>query len=325
MLTIRRYRLKHVPTPFSGVSWKIKMRGTSILLVLSEIWMVFWERRERGFVANLKLPLRFAKYLACTALFLGAFGRGAFVVLMLFTWFRRVDDVIDGDEPLPEGWSEKRYREQKDKLFSSLERGGIGRELLNEDCLLVDAIALTSSLHTSVSEEVTDIWKVIQWECARRELRRLASRSELVRETARLDRAILRVCVKMLRGDVDKFDGIARAFTGVFTRADWLDDILMDLHEQIVNIPAEAISVYGIDMERVLACKSWEDLAQYPPFIAWYRAEVQQSTREWQDVRARLGRDFGGVFKSWIISRLAARMTVHKLQSQFNRAASRAL
>ena len=96
MLTIRRYRLKHVPTPFSGVSWKIKMRGTSILLVLSEIWMVFWERRERGFVANLKLPLRFAKYLACTALFLGAFGRGAFVVLMLFTWFRRVDDVIDG-------------------------------------------------------------------------------------------------------------------------------------------------------------------------------------------------------------------------------------
>lgn len=311
-------------SPTSGQLWEVKLRAYSLLYVVAEIYIVFRERRKAGLIALLSSPFRFAKYVICTLIVFAAFGRRAYIALLLFAWFRRVDDVIDGDTRLVQHWTLAAYRAQKRDLLGALSKAHLGVMLLREDLLVVRAFALARDIAQTIAVEVTHIWEVIEWESDRRDESRLVTRAELVTETAKLDTAILRVCVKMLGGDIERFDAIAQEFTGVFTRADWLDNMSTDLREKIVNIPADGVSQFGIDVERVYSCGSWSELMQYSPFAAWYQDEIRRTAREWTDLRLVLGDDFGGVFTSRIVSRLFMRITVGKMEPQFERAALRA-
>lgn len=312
-----RYLTKRVPPllrHFAGT--------TALFLIIDEVWTVFRERSKEGMRGFINLPLRFLKYFACTLIVFALFGRNAFVALSLFAWFRRVDDVVDGDMPLPERWNVHQYRCQKSALLSAVARGAKG-DLLVEDILLVKGVETARHQGMIVLDEIADIWDVMEWGCTRQETGHVASRSELLFQTAKQDRAVLRIMVKACRGNIERFDEIASGFTGSFTRADWLDDILEDIQRSVINVPREAISEYHVDIAQVLLCRNWDELMQYSPFASWYRDEVRQSRDEWCEMRTRLGEDFAGIFSSRIVSTGFMRITVGKIEPQFERAAAR--
>jgi hypothetical protein len=297
---------------------------TSLVLILDEIVTVFWQRRGRGVGELIRFPFRFLKYFVCTALVFAVLRRNAFFALALFTWFRRVDDMIDGDTPLPPGLTAHEYRAQKSALLRTVECGA-SEDLRVEDILLVKGLAAARLQGVTVLDELVSIWEVMEWECLRQESGHMASRSELVTQTVKLDRAVLRVTAKACRGNIERLDMIMRGFTGSFTRADWLDDMIEDLQRGVINIPSEAISQYNVELKRVLSCRTWDDLMAYAEFALWYRDEVQRSRQEWREVHTALGENFGGVFRSKVITWAFARLTVGKVEPQFERAALRAV
>ena len=296
MAKLARFRVTTVRAPLRGLVWKIKLRLLPILMVVDEINTIFWKRGESEWLWHLRFPFRVLKYLGLVLFFLTFFGRGAFVILLLTTWFCRLDDVVDGDSPLPEGWSQKRYREQKHKLLENWAKGSPDAEILHEDLLLVRALQVAERLGITLIDEIIEVWGVMQWECERRETGRLVPRTEFVRETTKLDRGVLRAFAKLLKWNLTHFDAVAATFVGTFTRLDWLEDMLEDLQQGIVNIPSDAIDAYGIDLRRVLACKSWPEMMQYGPFATWYREEVKITGRDWEDLHRTMGDDFGGAF-----------------------------
>ncbi len=305
-----------------------RMRGVRLWIVssaffLNEVWVILQERKSPGIFEELKLPLRVIKYFGLLALIFCVFRQKALMASLLIAWFHRVDDVVDGDSPLPQVWTARMYRDQKRSLLAVAARGDDAQDLLFEDLMLLGSFEVGRILSMSVADEAISVWEVMEWGCERQENKTLVSRDELLRQTAKQDRAVLRIAAKMFGGDIARYDVIAEGFTGVLTRTDWLDDIPEDLPRGVVNIPAEAFSQYGVELDAIASCNNWTELMRNTSFARWYHDEVLRSQSEWQQFRDLLGDNFGNVFTSRLKSRIFSWMTVRLLERQFRRIAVR--
>jgi len=77
---------------------------------------------------------------------------------------------------------------------------------------------------------------------------------------------------------------IARKVVGLSSPlkfADPFNDFLYDLEAGNVQLPIEEFDEAGIDLEMLLKCETWEDLALLPGFAVWFTAFAARTEAQW--------------------------------------------
>jgi phytoene/squalene synthetase len=166
--------------------------------------------------------------------------------LRAYAYFRWADDRIDiclsGKEDCIA------FIERQKTLINSLYRGRRPNDLLPEETMLADLIAHDRTPDSGLHSFILNFMSVIEFDAHRKG--RIASRHELAAYTTSLAAAVM--------DGLQYFIGNKHAYPRTHNRnlavtgahiTHMLRDTLEDLSTGLVNIPAEDIKTYGIDLE----------------------------------------------------------------------------
>lgn len=260
-----------------------------------------WHRRTRSFLGILRSIGCAVGYtlLAVCALLAGWRFRTLFAA---YAWFRRIDEVIDGESPPPHGMTNETYLKHKEALIAAVRNGNFTSQqlLLPEDILFLAASRALTCHGIDANYEITTIWRAITFDYERRKRKTLICEWNLIDHATHQDAAILSFVAKVLDASLVRLQSSASLFQGVFTRTDWLYDMLYDLKSGLVNISKEAAQHFKIDVDAFSRCSSWEDVFVTEGFKPWYSQEVERLSARWGRVRYELAHDFGGVSESYL-------------------------
>lgn len=202
--------------------------------------------------------LRFFKWAAFAPV------RGAFLE-SYYTLMRYLDDVVDGDASLPEG-----YQNESEYLLAKIrfaeDPGPPGDDV---EALILYCYELAGRFGANFREETSDIMGSLLFDARRRGRMIIFPREELLFHFHKLDiRGTIRATLKIFREDPDKYTileplGIACRFQ--FDLEDFEDDIASGY----VNIPREDCERFGISSGHL------SDPAA-PPIRAWLRYRAKE-------------------------------------------------
>lgn len=190
-----------------------------------------------------------------------------------FYW-RHVDDVADKDKPLS-----KRYETRQEYLQA---KKAVVSQLFfephtivygdREDILLADYCFIARKLGVDLSQESLDILESIIFDEERAQQRRLLTQQELNGYFDLLDPACISGALKVAREDVSpgKFWPLSMAVKTMFN----LRDFPKDFRDGLINISVEDIKKYGVDLEKLKARSTIEQLINYDPMRAWYKDQT---------------------------------------------------
>ncbi len=304
--------------------WKLSVYALGFFL--DTLCRAVWRRKGDGIIGCCRYPILLALTFAEMCLALLILRGRARLMFWSYAWFRRVDDVMDDDAPPPRGYAKHGYLAHKAavmKYFPSLNNGFVS--LSTEEILLLELQRVAARYGEDIIRDVASLWSVMLWEYERRGSSALPSRTELVSYAVRQDRAIFDVFIIAFRGDVARFRQISAYLYGVFTRTDWLVDMEADLKRGIVNIPEEAAATHGLDLKRLLACGSWNEMCKVRGFAPWYKEEALLLERQWREAEWLLGKQFGEAFTSPVVAFLFRKLAVERNRRKVRLAVQRAL
>ena len=275
---------------FETIRLKLKgcrLAAAAFLFYADTVCHTFWSRRQKGIVGVLRYPLTLiVKGAQCMS---GYFllGSKVRVIISAYSWFRRIDDVLDGDTDPPWGMNQESYAEYKQTLIDALPH--MGTRILAEDVLLEHLLFETSRIGIDVVPEVINLWDTRKWNFNRSGKRlRLVCKDELERYAAMQDECLLSFAVKIFEGDLACLREFTSLSRGVFTRIDRLAGLLYDFKKKIVNIPEEAAVLYGIDVNKLALSHSFEELKGAPGFMGWYVNEAVSVRCLWEITQIKL-------------------------------------
>jgi hypothetical protein len=196
------------------------------------------------------------------------------MVMVLYAWLRKIDDIVDGEEAIPSGYDIKSYLQQKHNIIK-----GDHSSFLPEDILLVRSMDFFAEQGIDIQAETEEILRQIVFDCERHGL--IISREALSMHNIAQDRALFMIVVKASGGDVHYYEQQMADFWGIFTKVDSLIDIKEDIKKGIINIPAEDIDKYGLNLEMITSL----DIKDIPGFMEWFREEVENSSLKWKSMR----------------------------------------
>lgn len=260
--------------------------------IISTIIAACWRRKHEGAYG---LFLFFFKSLEVLLLIPVAFAvvgvRHTHTVLLLYAWFRRLDDVLDHDTTPPRNCSRSDYIDYKVSLLRQLNSKSIKEVACRytEDTLLIQAIKNTERYNTTIRQELLREVQHLAWDYHRREKNELATSKRLSFQASWQDRMLFSIFIKILKSDLKSFYAFNPRLKGIFTRLDWLNDMSQDIKNKIVNIPAEVMLSNHIS----------DNITTHPAFITWFNKEVDIVRLEWLDIRQELGSVFKKVFSNY--------------------------
>ena len=184
----------------------------------------------------------FLRYLRLFKYFAFAPVRGAFLE-SYYTLMRYLDDIVDGDAPLPEGFLDgSEYLRQK-ILFS--------KELRNPqdpvDYLMLHCFDLGDRFGAQFQSETEDILNSLLFDARRRGRLEIFSKHELAHHFHVLDiRGTIRATLKVFKEDPDKY--LLLEPLGMASRYQFdLEDLETDLEAGYVNISKEECAHFHIE------------------------------------------------------------------------------
>lgn len=302
--------------------WKVN--ALALFFLIDTLVRAVWRRKGRGISGVARYPLSLVWRIAESLVGFFFLTWRVRIALCVYAWLRRIDDVMDEDAKPPKGYTREQYLEQKKQVVGSLSGLGDRRaSLLAEDVLLVRLLQEEKRRNLGVASEIINLWSVMCWDDKRRRLRISIQREEMIRFAILQDESILAVCAKLFGGDTVRLREVSVIFAGIMTRTDWLRDIEIDLRRGSVSIPTEALDEHAIELPRLFACKSWDELSALPGFISWYAEEVRALGARWADVLTALGRDFGGVFSFWPLAFSVRKFLVEEFKRAFEESSRR--
>jgi len=188
-------------------------------------------------------------------------------IILLYGWFRKIDDIIDGEENVPEGYSIDSYIDQKKSILN-----GNACSYLPEDTLFFYTLNLLAKKKIDLNQEIRDLFLAIETEYHNRG--KLVKRKELFENMALQDKAALTMLAKV-NGTKEEINPIC---LGILTKIDSLFDIEKDIKEGMINIPLEDALEMNLTAEEILTAKNLEDI---PGFNEWYVQEVEKTLKKW--------------------------------------------
>ena len=294
-----------------------KLNAFVLFFALNTLVRAMWFRRGKGVRGFVHYPWHLFKYFVGVLIGLLLLKWRARIILSGYSWFRRVDDIMDRDSKPPQGFSRESYLAQKQEVIVSFPYlGDCSTSLLTEDLLLVHLLRESDRYGVDVVKEIINLWSIMCWDNERRSRKTPASREEMIHYATLQDISIFGIFIKVLNEneDVQRFCEMSGLSTGIGTRIDWLVDLADDLQKGVVNIPVEALTEYGLELSKLLACKSWEEFRTVPGFQSWYAEEIRTLRALWTKTRAALGPNFGDMFSSRLLTFIFRKLLVEKYE-----------
>ena len=199
-----------------------------------------------------------------------AIGERGVMLVNLYKWLKIVDDVIDGDKPLPNNITVFEYINNKRKLIKSLMSGDHLSETIvsdNQD-LLVKVLEVANKNKIFLDEELltqmdlfeTEYNKIISNDCL------VNTKEEMIIRAGTGDQLIFRIILKSL--GVKNLEDVHLGFAekGILQRANWLSNIYEDLQRGLITIPKEDAEKYHIDFSKFKNPLFVKD----DSFLKWY-------------------------------------------------------
>jgi hypothetical protein len=184
--------------------------------------------------------LRFFKYISFAPT------RGSFLEFY-YVLMRFLDDVVDGDVPVPEG-----YREPKDYLEDKI---AFSHSLVNPhdpvDFLMLHCFELGEKFGQGFHEETRDILLSLLFDARRRGSWKVFPKAELQEHFHKMDiRGTIRATLKVFKEDPSKYPLLESL--GIASRYQYdIEDIEADLAAGYVNISQEEMQELGIGEEEL--------------------------------------------------------------------------
>ncbi len=195
-----------------------------------------------------------------------------------YFWLRHVDDIADGDKPLPTNYSSKQeYLKSKRKLLATVfSPDGSPIYGDKEDLLVLDYALRAKQLGIDLGQESLAILDTITFDEERSRTRRIPTKAELDDYFYKLDFACIAGALKVA-GETWTSDSLADLSWAVRTMFN-LRDFPKDFRDGITNISLEDIEAYGIDLKNCEGKETPHDLLQYEPIRKWYADEVAKAS-----------------------------------------------
>ncbi len=191
-----------------------------------------------------------------------------------YFWFRHIDDVADGDKPLPKGYKNRQQFLQSKwdlvgQMFSEVNGPIYGDR---EDLLLADYYSLARKFNIDLSQESFSILDTIILDEERTRSRRVLTSEELTGYFDKLDFACVGGALKVV-GETCEREDLSTLTYAVRT---WfnLRDFPKDFDSGIINISREDIDQYGIDLSRINGAETFEQVMTYAPLRRWYEYQI---------------------------------------------------
>jgi hypothetical protein len=189
-------------------------------------------RKYRSFLRY----LRFFKYIAFAPV------RGRFLE-SYYTLMRYLDDVVDGDAALPQGYgTEAEYISEKIKF---LDKPVLPKD--DADHMMLYCFSLAKRFGEDFREETKDILDSLLFDAKRRGKNVIFSRDELSKHFHMLDiRGTIRATLRIFKDDPDKY--LYLEPLGIACRHQYdLEDFDADVAAGYINIPLEECERFGIN------------------------------------------------------------------------------
>ena len=200
----------------------------------SQVFEHMLNTRERKYRSFLRY-LRFYKYASFS------WNRGKFLE-SYYTLMRYLDDVVDGDAPLPEG-----YINGTEYLTEKIRFSEDPRHPDDEvDFLMLHCFDLAKSFGEDFGQETKDILNSLHFDAQRRGTMDVFSEQDLMRHFHLLDvRGTIRATLKIFKEDPEKYPILEPL--GIATRYQYdLEDFEVDINAGYVNISEEECQQFGI-------------------------------------------------------------------------------
>jgi hypothetical protein len=179
--------------------------------------------------------LRFFKYAACSP------DRGKFLE-SYYALMRYLDDIVDGDALLPEG-----YANEVDYILAKIRFSENPIDPVDEvDDLMVHCFEVGHRFGEEFVTETSDILSSLLFDARRRQKWQIFPKAELERHFYLMDiRGTIRAVLKVFNDDADKFELLQPLGTSCRHQYD-IEDIQSDLAVGYVNISKEECDMFGI-------------------------------------------------------------------------------
>lgn len=179
--------------------------------------------------------LRFFKYAACSP------NRGEFLE-SYYALMRYLDDIVDGDAQLPDG-----YANEADYILAKIRFSGNPVNPVDEvDDLMIYCFEVGHRFGEVFVAETSDILYSLLFDARRKQKWQIFKKAELERHFFLMDiRGTIRATLKVFNDDADKFELLQPLGTACRHQFD-IEDIEADLDVGYVNISEEECEMFGI-------------------------------------------------------------------------------
>lgn len=293
----------------------IEMKKTIIRLkafgyYLDTLTHATWRRCGVGVMRYMRFSLLMVRAVFLTAMGIIFFGKRAGIFMSAYAWFRRVDDIIDGDAPVPVGYSRESYIDERRQAMRVLRDGSNDvRDFLREDLLLFHIKYEAVRCGIDILEDIAGLWRVIEFELELRAADFLRQGMHWHYCAQMQDRVFFRLSGKIFGYNHNRLEELCEKMDGVFTELGWLRDLDHDLKNGIAAIPREAF--HGVPDEVAYAIvqqargKGFHEIKNNPHISRWYRGEAMRLFLQWEYMKGEFGNNFGGMFSNESFARFA--------------------
>ena len=233
------------------------------------------------------------------------------ITMVLWTWFREIDDILDGDDYQTPATVEKLLFRKK-IVVQNLSKEIILKELHGNDRLLFLGVHLSKKL--KIENDFTfyfqKVWELMLAEYDWRMEKRIPSKVE-IKTFARLqDEAILFFGKMFLWVDINTFKLLEIAQDGLFTRIDWIEDLKRDLKAGIVHLPMEKCLQNNLSYEELVSIRT-KDVFNHPSLQKMVKEELTLLVLLWQQfsgkrqdlLNATRSKVFAFIYNKFVINR----------------------
>ena len=182
--------------------------------------------------------LRMFKYLSFSPT------RGEFLELY-YVLMRYLDDIVDGDAPMPEGYSSASEFINEKILFSRK----LSSPQDEADYLMLECYELAAKFNQDVAEETDDILSSLLFDAERKGQYTIFPKDVLEMHFHKMDiRGTIRATLKVFNDDPEKFTLLEPLGTACRYQYD-IEDLISDLDAGYVNITQEEMAELDISLE----------------------------------------------------------------------------
>lgn len=194
-----------------------------------------------------------------------------------YTLMRYLDDVVDGDAALPEG-----FANPADYILEKIKFSQNPVDPADEaDFMLLHCYRVAEQFGESFAEETSDILHSLLFDARRRNQLQIFPAATLQHHFHLLDiRGTIRATLKIFREDPEKYSYLEPLGTASRYQYD-LEDFDADIRAGFVNIPEEACTEFGITREALLQPGN-------PTVQNWLRHHAQQGMELLQEHQREL-------------------------------------